>query len=353
VHKLVADYDIDFPEAFKSALVSSQMRAEELDETNRNLMTEARKMKAQLAEISNQLMRCSITGLYNERFFIQFLQSKMQEEIAGFGIIVVEIDNILRINSLYDKKTGDEVVNGISYFILNEVQSQADSDNYLLAKLNAPSFALFVPLADRDRIVGAAERIKSNIQGADIFVEPVTVSIGIMYSGEYFAGTEYVNQSAMDLMKRVVTRTADAKRSGGNTICDTDSEFSGQKVLGKVVSIEPDDLIERMISESLQARGVQVYSARDGRSGLTLIETEIPDIIVTELNTPQMDGMSLKRSLFSSSRLTSIPFILLSSHKTETAIQQAISLNIRHFFSKPFSIEEIIGLITNILRSGA
>ncbi len=47
-----------------------------------------------------------------------------------------------------------------------------------------------------------------------------------------------------------------------------------------------------------------------------------------------------------------IPFILISSKKTEEFIRKAVELDIRHYFKKPISVAEVTGLLKNLLRRG-
>lgn len=350
VEKLAAEYDIELPDVFHSALISNQKQLQQLDETNRELRLEAEKMKSQLSEISNQLMRCPLTGLYNEKFFIEFLQSRQKEKDIEYSILFIEIDNIISINNEYDKNVGDELISGVAYLIMNYIKEDASRINNLLIKLNAPGFALYIPVTDKQAVRQIAERIRNDIRNAEIFIQPVTVSIGIVFSTEFIETKNEREVTALALLQQGQARALQARKSGGNSICDYIPDQSRKKSRGKIVIAEPDELIREVFGDAFEERNIQVFSSKDGRSALKQIETEIPDVIICELNIPQLDGLTLKQRLNSSSRFSSVPFIMLSGHKTDKVIKQAIELNIRHFFSKPLSVMEITGLVENILK---
>lgn len=350
VEKLTSQYDVEIPETLKSVLYSSEKQLRQMDETNRKLQQEAVDMKTKLGQVQDQLMRCPVTNLYNERFFFQFLQARVEEKDKPFGLIFISLDNIASINSQYGKQAGDEVMRGVSYLIRNYINEKRRRSSYLAVKLNAPLFALFVPTADPAAVRETAENLRQAVEEADIFIEPVTISLGTILSNETILSDIGDKNPVTALMERGTARANHAKTEGGNSICDFPILKKEAQSRGTVVLIEPDELIREMITGNLTDRNIRVFPASTGPEGMKLIEQKNPNVIICELNTPQMDGLTLKRNLGSSTQLQNIPFILLTSQKTEQAIEQAVTLNIRHFFSKPFSLVEISGLAANLLE---
>ena len=349
VEKLTSQYDVEVPETLESVLFSSEKQLQQLDETNRKLQQEAADMKTRMGQVQDQLMRCPVTNLYNERFFFQFLQARIDGGDKPFGLIFIALDNIASINSQYGKQAGDEVMRGVSYIIRNYINEDRLRSSYLAVKLNAPLFALFLPTDDGGRVREAAEKLRQDVEEAEIFIEPVTISLGTIISNEPVLAQMGDKNPVTALMERGTARASHAKEEGGNSICDFPILKKEAQNRGTVVLIEPDELIREMITRHLTDRNVQVFSTDTGPQGVKLIEQKNPNVIICELNIPQMDGLTLKRDLGSSAQLQNIPFILLTSQKTEQAIEQAVALNIRHFFSKPFSLTEIAGLVVNLL----
>ena len=350
VEKIARRYDVAIPETLESVLYSSEKQLQQLDETNRKLQQEALGMKTKLSQIQDQLMRCPVTNLYNERFFFQFLQARVEEKNKPFGLIFIALDNIASINSRHGKQAGDDVMRGVSYLLRNYINEDRQRSTFLAVKLNAPLFALFVPFADPAGVRETAEKLRQLVGEADIFIEPVTISLGSILSDEPILSELADKNPVTVLIERGTARSNHAKEEGGNSICDFPILKREAQNRGTVVLIEPDVLIREMITRELTDRNIRVFSCDTGPEGMKLIEQKTPHAIICELNVPQMDGLTLKRSLDSSTLLQNIHFILLTSQKTEQAIEQAVALNIRHFFSKPFSLAEITGLIANLLE---
>lgn len=78
----------------------------------------------------------------------------------------------------------------------------------------------------------------------------------------------------------------------------------------------------------------------------------MPTVIVSEVMLPKTNGFAFREELRHSSRLSEIPFILVSQRKSDELIEKAALLGILHFLRKPFSLVELLGLIQNLSRRG-
>ena len=76
--------------------------------------------------------------------------------------------------------------------------------------------------------------------------------------------------------------------------------------------------------------------------------TSPPSVIVSEVMLPKLNGFALREQLRRSSRLSQIPYVLLSHRKTDELIEKASLLGIVHFLRKPFSLVELVGLVRNL-----
>jgi two-component system, cell cycle response regulator len=82
---------------------------------------------------------------------------------------------------------------------------------------------------------------------------------------------------------------------------------------------------------------------------LNAIEKERPDVILTEVMLPKVDGFLIREKTMASSDLKNKVFIFMSHLKDENTIQRAVALQIEHYFKKPCIPAEIVGLIKNKL----
>ena len=86
-----------------------------------------------------------------------------------------------------------------------------------------------------------------------------------------------------------------------------------------IVVVDDESLITDFLSFYLKAEGYTVHAARDGRSGLDVIGSVVPDIVITDFMMPVMSGLELAEALKRDVRLSHIPIVLT------TAAQGAIA----------------------------
>ncbi len=84
---------------------------------------------------------------------------------------------------------------------------------------------------------------------------------------------------------------------------------------------------------------------------MDMIEKEKPDVIISEILLPKIDGFSVREKMLTSTSMKDIPFILVSHKKDEESIQRSFSMNIEHYFKKPYTLNELVGLVKNKVKS--
>ena len=117
------------------------------------------------------------------------------------------------------------------------------------------------------------------------------------------------------------------------------------------ILIVDDDLGTRLsIGDYLELSGYDVITAHDGQEGLMLFEEHHPDLIVTDIVMPQMNGYELVRRIRQQSSFRLLPIILLTArNKTQERIlgyQSGCDL----YLPKPFQLEELSAAICNLLE---
>jgi DNA-binding NarL/FixJ family response regulator len=114
-----------------------------------------------------------------------------------------------------------------------------------------------------------------------------------------------------------------------------------------IVDDEPNLLTA--IAAVLRGEGFEVATARNGKDALLQLAKSIPDLIVSDIRMPLMDGYKLARQLRSAPHTALIPIVFLSAKdETEDRIEGFHS-GIDVYLTKPFEPEELIAVINNIL----
>jgi DNA-binding NarL/FixJ family response regulator len=114
-----------------------------------------------------------------------------------------------------------------------------------------------------------------------------------------------------------------------------------------VVDDEPNLLVA--VGACLRAEGFDVVTARSGKEALVRVAETVPDLIVSDVRMPGMDGYQLARQLRASSRTALTPVVFLTA-KDETADRvEGFRAGVDAYLTKPFEPDELVAVIRSIL----
>ncbi|MEI8095437.1 MAG: response regulator [Spirochaetales bacterium] len=112
-----------------------------------------------------------------------------------------------------------------------------------------------------------------------------------------------------------------------------------------ILLVEDEEINRRILAKILSRFHATVVQARDGQEALELLEGFAAEVIITDLNMPRMDGLSLIREL--KARGNSAPVVVLSAHNESEILEKAKELGAVHFLFKPIRVE----LLTQTLET--
>ena len=115
-----------------------------------------------------------------------------------------------------------------------------------------------------------------------------------------------------------------------------------------VVDDEPNLL--RAVAACLKSAGYEVNTARSGREALLQLAEAVPDLLVSDIRMPGMDGYQLARQLRGSPRTALVPIVFLTA-KDETADRiEGFRAGVDAYLTKPFEPDELIAVVDGILN---
>jgi chemosensory pili system protein ChpA (sensor histidine kinase/response regulator) len=121
-----------------------------------------------------------------------------------------------------------------------------------------------------------------------------------------------------------------------------------------LVLVVDDSLTVRRVTQRLLAReGYRVVLAKDGLDALEKLAEELPAIVLSDIEMPRMDGFDLVRNMRADSRLTKLPVVMITSRIAQKHRDHAAELGVNHYLGKPYSEEELLGLVQRYARAGA
>ncbi len=113
-----------------------------------------------------------------------------------------------------------------------------------------------------------------------------------------------------------------------------------------VVEDNPDAL--EMLSFILTGEGFSVITAEDGLQALDLVKTHQPDLIVTDVNLPNFDGIELINRLRKEFHSSTLPIVVLSAVGSEI-LSDAVNAGANGVIQKPMQIDSLLTLIKQVL----
>lgn len=116
----------------------------------------------------------------------------------------------------------------------------------------------------------------------------------------------------------------------------------------RILYIEDDDIQRRTLARGLRSKGYSVSVATSGKSGLRLFNSRKFELILCDLNMPEMDGLEVLENIRQKNADT--PFIILSTHGTITRAIKAIKKGADHFVLKPVDINQITITMEQIIE---
>ncbi len=113
----------------------------------------------------------------------------------------------------------------------------------------------------------------------------------------------------------------------------------------KILVVEDDAAIRRGVKEALQNEKYIVETASDGLEGLDAALSFNPDLIISDINMPNLDGYGLINKLQENDETKTIPFIFLSIKAENKDVLKGLQLGADDYLPKPFHIAELLAKV--------
>ncbi len=128
---------------------------------------------------------------------------------------------------------------------------------------------------------------------------------------------------------------------------ETEKHLGQQKVLILLVEDDPD--LREYLATTLQSQ-YDTISAKNGTEGLLMAKQRIPDVILSDIMMPDMDGFTMLSKLKSERNTSHIPVIFLTAKDTDLERERGYSLGVDSFLTKPTSAAVLFNRIENLLE---
>ncbi|RLB11622.1 MAG: response regulator [Deltaproteobacteria bacterium] len=120
----------------------------------------------------------------------------------------------------------------------------------------------------------------------------------------------------------------------------------------KLLIVDDSATMRKIIMRGIRQSGFKVdefFEAGNGKEALEVIESNNVDIVLTDVNMPEMNGLELLEKLRSSSNTQDLPVIMITTEGAESIVEKAKQLGLNGFIRKPFTPEAIGSTLSSIM----
>jgi len=379
VNSFIKKYNVKKPSVFN-------IREQEiitLDKENVVLKERIMKLELKLEDTIVSLVKDEITNLYNEAFLRNFLKATCaSNQNEQFVLLLIEIDDIWKVKRRYGQQ-GETKSNRIVQILADILKINAIEKGFQIFKMSAEgAFMFYIPDEKTENVVLLAEAIRNEVSESARFQENITVSASIVSSDEFSADDISVNLVLTVSNSRITL----AKNRGINQICyESDIKRLVRKTILIVENDEmyiemirsalehwnddiktcdsikeadefisqnvPEQVISELQTERADEHVFEIITCKDSLMALKIIEKDRPDLIISELMVSEDDGLVIRERMLQLSASQNTPFILISRLKDEKTVDRAMSLKVDYYLKKPFIMNELTGIVRDILSS--
>ena len=121
----------------------------------------------------------------------------------------------------------------------------------------------------------------------------------------------------------------------------------------KILIVEDNPENRDALSRRLERRGFEVVIAVDGKIGVAMAHTEKPDLILMDMNMPELDGWEATRQIKAAPECRAIPVIALTAHAMSGDRERALEAGCADYHTKPVELPKLLAQIEALLSQGA
>ena len=113
----------------------------------------------------------------------------------------------------------------------------------------------------------------------------------------------------------------------------------------KVLIVDDSLSVRSSLSQLVSDGGYSVVTAKDGLEAVNMLEVENPDMVLTDLEMPRMNGLDLASYIRHSNQWSQLPIVMITSRTMAKHREQASKVGISQYITKPFSEDDILASI--------
>ena len=120
--------------------------------------------------------------------------------------------------------------------------------------------------------------------------------------------------------------------------------------MAKVLAVDDDPVIQRLLQVNLEMEGYEVELASDGEEALEKVRSFQPDLVLLDVMMPKKDGWQVCQEIKSDPDIEDIPVVFLSARAQDSDIQKGADLGVEAYVTKPFDPIDLVELVAELIE---
>lgn len=121
----------------------------------------------------------------------------------------------------------------------------------------------------------------------------------------------------------------------------------------RILAVEDEPNIARLIQVTLERQGYQVETAANGRLALEKLQSNRPDLLVSDVMMPEMDGFELLKNVRMNASYADLPIIMLTAKTGDKDIMEGYTKGADMYLTKPFNPRELLQFVQRLLAQNS
>ncbi len=117
----------------------------------------------------------------------------------------------------------------------------------------------------------------------------------------------------------------------------------------KILIVEDNEENRDALSRRLKRRGFDVVLAEDGKQGIEMVASEAPDLVLMDMNMPELDGWEATRQIKANESTRNLPVIALTAHAMAGDREKALDAGCADYHTKPVELSRLLAQIESLL----
>ena len=120
--------------------------------------------------------------------------------------------------------------------------------------------------------------------------------------------------------------------------------------MARILTVDDSVAMRQMVEVTLTSAGYDVKQAQNGVEALSIANTQSFDLVITDVNMPQMDGLTLVRNLRGLPNYTHTPLLVLTTENTPERKMEGREAGATGWLVKPFNPERLLATVSKVLK---